>query len=159
MVLGDFGINAGGWRVDKHPRFLTDLTGDGRADIIGFGDDGVWIALNNGNGTFQAQQLVVGNFGYNAGGWRVDKHPRFLADLTGDGRADIIGFGNDGVWIALNNGNGTFQAVQFAVGSFGYNAGGWQVDKHPRFVADVTGDGRADIVGFGNDGVWFRTIP
>ena len=28
----------GGWRVEKHPRLLADLTGDGRADIVGFGD-------------------------------------------------------------------------------------------------------------------------
>ena len=42
-----------------------------------------------------APQLVVRNFGYNAGGWRVDQHPRFLADTTGDGRADIVGFGNN----------------------------------------------------------------
>ncbi len=55
---------------------------------------------------------MVANFGYDAGGWRVDMHPRFLADLTGDGRADIVGFGNAGVWVALNNGNGTFQAPQ-----------------------------------------------
>ena len=52
--------------------------------------------------------LVVANFGYSAGGWRVDQHPRFLADLTGDGRADIVGFGNAGVWVTLNKGNGTF---------------------------------------------------
>jgi hypothetical protein len=34
------------YRMDggKHPRFVTDLTGDGRADIIGFGDDGIWVA-------------------------------------------------------------------------------------------------------------------
>ena len=40
------------------------------------------------------------NFGYNAGGWRVDQHPRFLADTRGDGRADIVGFGDGGVWVA-----------------------------------------------------------
>jgi Common central domain of tyrosinase len=47
-------------------------------------------------------QLVVANFGYdaNAGGWRVEQHPRFLADLTGDGRADIVGFGEAGVWVS-----------------------------------------------------------
>ena len=99
-------------------------------------------------------QLVVANFGYTAGGWRVDMHPRFLADLTGDGRADIVGFGNAGAYVSLNNGNGTFQAPQLVVGNFGYNAGGWRVDMHPRFLADITGDGRADIVGFGNAGVW-----
>ena len=57
--------------------------------------------------TFQAPQLVVGNFGYNAGGWRVENHPRLLADVTADGRADIVGFGNAGVWVSLNNGNPT----------------------------------------------------
>jgi hypothetical protein len=154
MVLANFGYDAGGWRVEMHPRFLADVTGDGRADIVGFGNDGVWVARNNGNATFQAPQLVVPNFGYNAGGWRVERHPRFLADLTGDGRADIVGFGNDGVWVSLNNGNATFQAPQLVVPNFAYNVGGWRVERHPRFLADVTGDGRADIVGFGNDGVW-----
>jgi FG-GAP-like repeat len=154
LVVANFGYNAGGWRVDMHPRFLADLTGDGRADIVGFGNAGVYVALNNGNGTFQAPQLVVANFGYNAGGWRVDMHPRLLADVSGDGRADIVGFGNDGVWVARNNGNGTFQNPQLLVNNFGYNAGGWRVNQHPRFLADTTGDGRADIVGFGNAGVY-----
>ena len=94
--------------MSKHPRFLADLTGDGRADIVGFGDGGVWVSLNNGNGTFAAPKLVVTNFAYTAGGWRVDKHPRFLANLTNDHSADIVGFGNEGVWESLNSGNGTF---------------------------------------------------
>ncbi len=125
-----------------------------RADIVGFGDAGVWVSLNNGNGTFQAPKKVVDNFAYEAGGWRVEKHPRFLADLTGDGRADIVGFGDAGVWVSLNNGNGTFQAPTKVVDNFAYEAGGWRVEKHPRFLADLTGDGRADIVGFGDAGVW-----
>jgi hypothetical protein len=157
MVVGNFAYNAGGWRVERHPRFLADLTGDGRADIVGFGDAGVWVSLNNGNGTFQdPPHRVVDNFAYSAGGWRVERHPRFLADLTGDGRADIVGFGDDGVWVSLNNGNGTFQAARRLVGNFGYNvgAGGWRVERHPRFLADLTGDGREDIVGFGDAGVW-----
>ena len=28
--------------------------------------------------------LVVANFAYNAGGWRIDMHPRFMADTTGE---------------------------------------------------------------------------
>ena len=156
-VVNNFGYNAGGWRVDRHPRFLADLTGDGRADIVGFGNAGVYVALNKGDGTFHAPQRVVNNFGYNAGWWRVDRHPRFLADLTGDGRADIVGFGNAGVYVALNNGDGTFQAPQMLVGNFGYNAGWWRVDRHPRFLADLTGNGSIDIVGFGNAGIWFRS--
>ena len=154
FVLADLGFEAGGWRVEKHPRFLADITGDGRADIVGFGDAGVWTALSNGDGTFQAPQFVLADLGFEAGGWRVEKHPRFLADITGDGRADIVGFGDAGVWTALSNGDGTFQAPQFVLADLGFEAGGWRVEKHPRFLADITGDGRADIVGFGDAGVW-----
>ncbi|KAF8653553.1 hypothetical protein AX16_003890 [Volvariella volvacea WC 439] len=141
------------WRVEKHPRFVADLTGDARVDIIGFGDPGVYTAINKGDGIFQSPNLVVNDFGYNQG-WRVEKHPRFVADLTGDGRADIIGFGDAGVYVSYNNGDGTFQRPKLVINNFGYNAGGWRVDKHPRFVADLTGDGRADIIGFGEAGIY-----
>ena len=153
-VLNDFAPNAGGWLVDKHPRFVVDITGNGRADIVGFGDDGVWVALGNGDGTFQPPQFVLNDLGFNSG-WRVDKHVRVLADLRGLRRKDIVAFGDHGVFVALSNGNGTFSFTPVPViNDFGFEAGGWRVDKHPRFVADITGDGRADIVGFGNAGVY-----
>ena len=133
---------------------MADTTGSGRADIVGFGNAGVWVSRAQADGTFTAPQLVVDNFGYDAGGWRVDQHPRFLADTTGDGRADIVGFGNAGVWISRALADGTFDAPGLVITNFGYDAGGWRVDQHPRFLADTTGDGRADIVGFGNAGVW-----
>ncbi|HEX2298717.1 MAG TPA: VCBS repeat-containing protein, partial [Pseudonocardiaceae bacterium] len=107
LVVDNFGYTAGGWRVERHPRMLADLTGNGTADIVGFGDGGVWVALNNGDGTYTAPKLALDNFGYTAGGWRVEHHPRMLADLTGNGTADIVGFGDGGVWVALNNGDGT----------------------------------------------------
>jgi hypothetical protein len=100
------------------------------------------VALNNGDGTFRPLQMVVPNFGYAAGGWRVERHPRFLADLTGDGRADVAGFGDAGVWMSLNNGNAAFAALQLAIGSFGYTVGGWRVEKHPRLVASKGAIGR-----------------
>ena len=145
-----FGFNKG-WSTD-YPRFLADLTGDGRPDIVGFGMDGVWVALNNGSGGFQPAALVSGDLAYNTG-WRVGNHPRFVADLTGDGHADLLGFGDDGVWVALGNGDGTFAPAQFVLAELGFNKG-WRVEDHPRFLADVNGDGRPDIVGFGTDGVW-----
>ena len=115
----------------EQPRFVADLTGDGRADIVGFGLDGVWVSINNGNGTFQPPNMVLSAFSFHTG-WMVERHPRFLADLTGDGRADIVGFGDAGVWTALNNGDGTFQPMKFVVADLGYNQG-WRVDQHPRF--------------------------
>jgi len=151
-VLGNFCINAGGWQVSLHPRLVVDLTGDGRADIIGFGNDGVWTSLGDGAGGFAAPRFVLQAFGLNQG-WGMDRHLRLLADVTGDGKPDIVGFGDAGVHLALNNGDGTFAPAQLVVGDLGYNQG-WRVDQHPRFAVDVTGDGRADIVGFGPDGVW-----
>ena len=108
-----------GWRVDKHPRFLADLTGDGKASIVGFGDCGVWTSLGNGDGTFQLPNVVLANFGHEAGSWRVDQHPRFLADLTGDGKASIVGFGDAGVWTAKGDGQGGFADAQFVLENFG----------------------------------------
>ena len=151
FVIADLGVNQG-WTVDDHPRFLADITGDGRADIVAFGNDGVWTALSNGDGSFQAPQLVLAGFNFNQG-WRGAKHARLLADLTGNGRADIVGFGDDGVWTALSNGDGTFTEAHFVIANLGFNQG-WRPDQHPRLAADLTGDGRADIVAFGNDGVW-----
>ena len=67
---------------------------------MGFADAGVFVARSLGDGTFDAPQLTIKNFGYDAGGWRVDQHSRFLADTTGDSRADVVGFGNAGVWMS-----------------------------------------------------------
>ena len=154
LAVADFGYTAGGWRVEQHPRFLADTTGDGRADIVGFGNAGVYVSRAQADGTFSAPQLVLGDFGYTAGGWRVERHPRFLADTTGDGRADIVGFGNAGVYVSRAQVDGSYAPAQLAVADFGHSAGGWRVDRHPRLLADVTGSGRADIVGFGDAGVY-----
>jgi hypothetical protein len=166
VVLPAFGYQAGGWQVDKHPRFVADLTADGAGDIVGFGDAGVWTAIGKGDGTFQQPKFVKADFGYDQG-WRVENHPRFVVDLDGDGRADILGFGDAGVWIAIGDGQGGFGEVRFVHQNFGYEEG-WRVDRHPRFVADLDADGRADIIGFGDAGVWvalqnadgtFRELP
>ncbi|KAF6750776.1 lectin [Ephemerocybe angulata] len=153
LAIGDFGYNAGGWRLERHLRFLADTTGDGLPDIVGFGESSVIVAVNRGDGTFLPGKSVINDLTYSSGGWRVEKHPRTVADLTGDGRADVIGFGDAGVYVALNNGGGSFQAPRLAINDFGFNQG-WRVDQHPRFVADLNRDGRGDIVGFGGAGVY-----
>jgi hypothetical protein len=79
---------------------LADTTGDGRLDIVGFGNAGVWVSRALADGTFESPGMVIRNFAYDSGGWRVEQHPRVLADVTGDGRADVVGFGNGGVWMA-----------------------------------------------------------
>ena len=144
---------AAGWQVDRHPRCLATLTASGHADIVGFGDSGVWTALGAGDGTFQPPNVVLENFGYNAGGWSVDQHPRLVVDLNGDGFGDIVGFGEAGVWTALGNGDGTFQPANYVLPNFGVQQG-WRVDAHPRFVVALKKGDPPSIVGFGDAGVW-----
>jgi hypothetical protein len=137
LVIKDFGYNAG-WRSVRHARLVADTTGDGRNDIVGFADDGMWVARGQTDGSFVRPRLVLWAFDWNHG-WKVGNQPRCVVDTNGDGRNDIVGFGNDGVWVSRGQGDGSFGAPQLATKDFSYNAG-WDSDRHPRFVADVTGD-------------------
>ena len=153
LKLSYFGYqNGSGWNIATTPRLIGDVNGDGKADIVGFGNNGVMLSLSTGNG-FTTPALVLQDFNYNNGnGWTYN-HPRFLADVNGDGKDDIIGFGNSGVYVAYSTGNG-FTGVSLQVNEFGYNYGnGWDILATPRLIGDVNGDGKADIVGFGNNGV------
>ncbi|MFB9463451.1 FG-GAP-like repeat-containing protein [Streptomyces cinereospinus] len=151
------GQQAGGWRADKHPRFLADTTGNGRLDIVGCHDDGVWISLQDEDGTFApiAGEPVLRAFGHDekAGGWRADKHPRFLADTTGNGRLDIVGCHDDGVWISLQDEDGTFTDPLYVLDDFGADQGWSSVEEHPRFLVGTTVGKAVDVVGFGPQGV------
>lgn len=151
LWLGDFGYVAGGWRSGRHVREVADVNGDGRDDVIGFGERGVLVSLSNGAG-FDPASLWLSGFSQSSG-WRVDRHSRSLGDIDGDGRADLVGFGDYGTRIALSNGNG-FVAGSGWSGDFGSVDDGWSNERHIRTVADVNGDGRDDLVGFGEDGVY-----
>ncbi|MGI5335974.1 FG-GAP-like repeat-containing protein [Streptomyces sp. CA-181903] len=154
-VLRAFGHDkeAGGWLAGRHPRLLADTTGDGRADIVGFHDDGVWVSLQDEDGTFPEPVYLLDDFGADQGWSSAEEHPRFLLETTGDGGVDIVGFGPQGVVVAHGRGDGTFEPAKLVLNDFGL-AQGWTGKKHLRFLADVTGDGNPDIVGFGDEGVW-----
>jgi hypothetical protein len=150
----DFGVNAGWSNENVYSRHLADVNGDGRADIVGFGNAGAWVSLANANGTFGAMTLRSNDFGVNAGWSNENVYARNLADVNGDGRADIVGFGKAGAWVALANADGSYGAMALRSNDFGVDAGWSNENVHARNLADVNGDGRADIVGFGKAGAW-----
>ncbi|KAK3696720.1 hypothetical protein QZH41_013079, partial [Actinostola sp. cb2023] len=147
-----FGSSAGGWG-NQHPRHVIDVNGDHLPDIVGFANAGVYVALNTGKESFTSHKLWLRQFGYTAGGWRVENHPRFVKDMNGDGLPDIVGFASGGVYVALGTGS-SFQQSRLWVASFGYSAGGWRVANHPRFLEDVNGDGLPDVVGMASGGIY-----
>jgi hypothetical protein len=152
-AIANFTPANGGWtNNDIYLRVLGDINGDGRADIVGFGEQEVVTALGQTDGTFGSPIIGLNNnFTRGDGGWGNPAFPRYLGDVNGDGWADIIGFGNARVVVALSKGDGTFEnAIEaFSDASFTQTSGFSDNNERPRRVADVNGDGLADIVGFG----------
>ena len=100
----------------------------------GYGDavsDSVSTLLNRADGTFSPRRdhEVPGATDYVV-----------LADLTGDGKADLIAGGEDdsAVWVFLNHGDGTFGPLHET------RTGGEIVAGI--VTGDVNGDGSADVV-------------
>lgn len=139
-----------GWRVGRHYRDLADVDGDGRLDIVGFNDVGVQVSRSMQD-RFASPDLWSDHFGYNQG-WRVGKHLRYLADIDGDHRLDIVGFQDDGVWVAKSLGD-RFGVAERWLAALGYRQG-WREDRHIRRVIDMNHDGLADVVAIGNEGVY-----
>jgi hypothetical protein len=64
------------------------------------------------------------------------------------------------VFVAHGKSDGTFDQAVAAFDGFGADpsAGGWtSFDTFPRLMGDVTGDHRADVVGFASNGVYVST--
>ncbi|MGW1013979.1 FG-GAP-like repeat-containing protein, partial [Streptomyces termitum] len=115
-----------------------DLTGDGKADIVGLQTDGTLVmGEGNGNGFSNYHEI--------SSGYSTMKGRLYFADVTGDGKADILGLQNDGS-IAMGEGNGNgFSNIHTISSGYGGMEG-------RLYFADVTGDGKADILGLQNDG-------
>ncbi len=111
---------------------LGDFNGDGKLDIVADGSMGPVFAKGQGDGTFLAPFPLPGRMGDR------DIH---AIDINGDGKLDIV-IADDGVYVMLGKGNGTFYpAVVFFPG------GGIQMA-----IGDFNGDSKLDIACIGAAG-------
>ncbi len=108
--------------------------GDGLPDVLITwpGDENSQIYLNNGDGTFAAGQLVIGN-----GDFDAFTDGRF-GDVNGDGCLDaVVADLYTEAWVALGDCSGNFaEAVPIKMG----------VNNSAVRLADVNGDGNLDII-------------
>ena len=165
----------------EFPRHLIDMNHDGHPDIVGFHHDsgkahnlptgaGIYMATwNVGTGRFNAMTNVVGGAGKfvdnNWGKLTCNNltddavAPRYLVDMDDDGYPDILGINSDGVWFARwdpsVNAFATPVSVstQMKMDNAAVTGDCMGVDRQPIYLADMNGDGFADLVYVRMDGV------
>ncbi|MGY5778531.1 FG-GAP-like repeat-containing protein [Rhizobium sp. LEGMi135b] len=139
---------AQGWNGTSVPFTVADVNGDGFLDIVGFSfSSGVQVALGSAS-SFGAPTQWINNFSASQG-WSSSQ--RMIADINGDGLADIVAILSTGVVSALSDGakfNMTGSALPFFSASQGWTT------SDPVMLGDVNGDHIMDIVGVKNGTAW-----
>jgi hypothetical protein len=153
--------DAAGWLPDAYGSTLqiADVDGNGRADVCGRSTGGIYCATANADGTAMVNPRTwsSGTDFSDAEGWAASS-ARYgsirLADVNGDGFADVCGRTSTGVVCALNDKAGRFGAYTLWIADF-TDALGWQAPQYGSTLqlADVNGDGRADVCGRGPAGI------
>jgi hypothetical protein len=152
-ITGPVWSNAAGF--DK-PRFYGtlrtgDVDGDGRDDLCIRAAAGMECWLSDGAG-FPTQ--VTGPEWSDASGWGKPEYWSTirLADVNGDGRADLCARAAAGLRCAFSEGTSFASSIQVADLS---NANGWNKPEYYETLrtGDVDGDGADDLCIRGKDGV------
>jgi peptidoglycan/xylan/chitin deacetylase (PgdA/CDA1 family) len=146
------------WKIaGYHPALsFGDVNGDGLADIVVRGPEGIYVALSTTN-SFMAPVVWTNDFSdKNSVEWKQEKYASTfqLADVNGDGLADLVVRGPNGLLVSLSNGN-SFRRASLWSTSYS-DASGWGNDESyygAIRAGDVNGDGLADIIVRARDGM------
>ena len=104
---------------------------DGRAEIIGTWDSGIWYRnVATSSWTKMISALTIGDVA--------------AGDFTGDGKADVASIWLSGLW--FQNGATLGWTKVTSTAPYTVTAG------------DITGDGRAEIIGTWDSGIWYRDV-
>jgi hypothetical protein len=133
-----------GYNMTSGQWLTGDFNGDGKTDLVQVWDSGVTTWFSNVSGTFNVSATYLPVAGYNMDGgfyWKV-------ADVTGDGKADLLHLWSGGVNTWISNGDGTYNlpATYIPFSNYNMNGGTWQ-------FGDVNGDGKVDLIHIWNGGV------
>lgn len=143
-------LRTGGWSFAQSRPMLGDVNGDGWDDLVVIHPNGpwafnIWVFLSDGH-RLGTPQLWAANI---ARGWWPNERD-LLADMNGDGLADLVSTGpgmtpDSGVAINVLKSNGSsFQGGAFVFD--GPASAGWSFSGSRQLAGDVNGDGLIDIV-------------
>ncbi|GAB3979129.1 hypothetical protein GCM10029978_073680 [Actinoallomurus acanthiterrae] len=126
--------------------YVSDITGDGKADIVALDGKGqLWLYPSTGQ---TVADHVVGGAVRIGTGWGAFNR-LITADVTGDGKADIVTLDNKGqLWLYPSTGQAVTDHVLSGAVRIGTGWGGFG----QLYVSDITGDGKADIVALDGKG-------
>ncbi|MER7758594.1 VCBS repeat-containing protein [Streptomyces sp. NPDC097619] len=137
----------GGWDIYNHVTGVGDLSGDGIGDLVARDRAGVlWLYRSTGTGSTFATRVRIG------AGWGGFDRLFGAGDLTGDGRADLIARTTGGtlyVYPGTGNASAPF-AAKVKIGT------GFHIYGKLASPGDITGDGRADLIGVDSAGKAYR---
>ncbi|MFE3073211.1 FG-GAP-like repeat-containing protein [Streptomyces sp. NPDC059247] len=135
----------GGWGIYNQLAGGSDLTGDGRADLVAVdkaGDLYFYKGTGNPNAPFAPRKKT----GF---GWNIYNKITAVGNLAGGPAGDLVARDKNGVlWLYLGKGDGTF-AARTKVGA------GWNQYTHIVGIGDATMDGRPDVYAYGPDNTFY----
>lgn len=147
-MMAENGTRFGGWLLNTADnRFspVGDVDGDGKDEILVSSPWGIGILKLSGS-TFTV--MMMARNGTRFGGWLLntaDNHLVTMADLDGDGKAEIVITSPWGIGILKLSGNTLIAQIMAPNGT---RFGGWllnTLDNRLGPVADFDGDGRAEL--------------
>ncbi|MFJ5832236.1 FG-GAP repeat domain-containing protein [Streptomyces sp. NPDC093089] len=135
-----------GWQVYDQIAGGSDLTGDGKSDLLATDrSGGLWLypGTGNANAPLSARKKI-------GTGWGIYNQITATGNLAGAPAGDLVARDKAGVlWMYLGLGNGTF-APRVRLG------GGWNAYRDIVGIGDADGDGRADLLGVNESSYLYR---
>lgn len=138
---------AGDWKdVAASALYLGDLNGDGRTDALSKDGDTIYGSVNSGYDSTTGKVSWLAKVPI-AGGWaQVPDTAVYAGDLDGDGRTDLMSKEGDFLY-AYHNGGYAYATGEVAWGPKTPISSGWGTTFDAAvYLADLSGDGRVDLV-------------